>query len=196
MSLLASLLCAALISGVVAFALFIVVIELAKEVGPGFTTRLSRVALILYTLGGLAAAPIFGLSAVVGGAFALVSGLLAWHYYGGFVARSIATDFAFADRVVAVGLEHFGKLDHNLDGVVNPGDIERALAKHSFTAEERQVLEHMASRCSNIGHVTSTSMATGGHYAVGVVCNYGISRSDLRRYRDRLDRQVGAWRNK
>lgn len=83
-------------------------------------------------------------------------------------------------------LTHFERLDADGDGCITIIDLEDARSSPFFNAQDRQLLKHMMRQIDRIGHIVRTSHAvspTGGIYTFHL---YGINRTDLETYPNRL----------
>lgn len=102
------------------------------------------------------------------------------------------------------GIKHFAEIDADHDNTATTEEMDAAENVLSLTERERELLHHMNSQRSEIGHVigsyTSTTfvwISTGkGGYMSPVTTTtyiYGISVSDLQLYPARLQEKWKSW---
>lgn len=99
---------------------------------------------------------------------------------------------AIAPSVIKFGQEHFAELDGDKNGIIDAYELEQALNRHSFPAEERRLLSHMYEQRSGIGHVIGSSTEEYGEVTI-TTYHYGIDKFDLESYVSRLAEKYKHW---
>lgn len=133
----------------------------------------------------------FGVMA--GAAFAIPSAI-ACALIANRIIASVNRQLTLAPRVAEFGLRNYDRLQPTSKGISTAG-LYMVLSEDKFSDEGRELIEHMASRMSDIGRVTDTIIAGSAGMGHGVmpVPIYSADQNDLRSYPARLGEKYARW---
>lgn len=107
-----------------------------------------------------------------------------------------------AHQVSNFGLKEFARLDHDEDGVVDREDLWN-FWKTQAQPNELVMLQHLADRITEIGHVTATNVyyrSVGPHIIADMARKeeviryvYGIALNELQTYPSRFQQKWASW---
>lgn len=178
----------------ISLALPVVMIEIARHKGREAVQNFSSRSVLLSFLAGVVL--LYNGSATVF-LFAMVPAILTTVVaipYRKMVTRQVTEQLALAPQVVRYGLANFDALIAPDSETISSGALHRALEEERIAPADRELVEHMSARISEIGHVVGVSYVSAGIHASGAVLHlYGISREDLETYEDRIRSRYAAW---
>jgi len=180
------------IAAVQAVFISFVSVEFARHTGPKGVKNASIIAMVVsFILGCVLSTPEVMLFGVL--AFAVPTGILSWLYGEKFVADGIRKQIEMAPQVVSFGLRNYERFAGN-DGI-SPAALYTALDEGTIAEDDYEVVKHIVTRMSDIGHVAGTVVMSapamhGGAHAIPV---YAINRDDLRSYQRRLGDRYARW---
>lgn len=172
----------------------VIMIEIARYKGRETVQNFSSRSVLLSYLTGVAllyngSAVVFLLAMIP----AIITTLVAIPYRK-MVTRQVTEQLALAPQVVRYGLANFDALAAPDGETISSGALHSALDEERIAPADRELVEHMAARISEIGHVTGVSYVSAGFHPSGAVLHvYGISREDLETYEDRMRSSYAAW---
>lgn len=115
---------------------------------------------------------------------------------------------SMTEKMQAFALSRFDEIDANHDGTITDEELGQAIERLPLSDDEREALEYMKAKQSDIGHVlshTTTTKAAAGCVGTGSglimvplsttehVYVYGISRDEITEYGDRVTRKYKQW---
>ncbi|MBZ0185370.1 MAG: hypothetical protein K8F91_03885, partial [Candidatus Obscuribacterales bacterium] len=114
--------------------------------------------------------------------------------YRKMVVAQVSKQLELAPAVVKFALANFDRMVSENSEVLTSAILWALLDEGRVAKADREIVEHMAVRISDIGHVIDVAYASAGYHSPGAVYNvYGISRQDLVTYEARLKRNYSGW---
>jgi hypothetical protein len=100
------------------------------------------------------------------------------------------------EKLVYFGMSNFERLDTNNNGDIEGDELTAAKRWLELSDEQRQIVDHMMSNISYVGHVTKSTLSPLWVEGAPNDVEYGISRKDLSTYGERLLQKDKNWLKK
>lgn len=166
--------------------------EMLRFRGPN-ALRLSHIAAAAasFVLGLVLFGTTYGI--VAGAVFAIPSAI-ACALVAQWIIANVNKQLTLAPKVAEFGLRNYDRLMPTAKGISTAG-LYMVLSEDKFSDDGRELIEHMASRMSDIGRVTDTIIAGSAGMGHGVmpVPIYSADQNDLRSYPARLREKYARW---